>query len=296
MVLTGPDVSHWQSRVDWAAVAAAGHDFAWCKATQGVARVDPQFERNVEGIRAVGLARGVYHFLDAEHDARAQARHLVDTARMADCMYALDVETEGTSNPTIAQAEAFAAEFRELMPGRPLVIYTSWGWWSGRDPSGRGARISPHLWHARYRPVGQGPGAMYGGWDAPTFWQHTSSGNCPGIDGGCDLNQFYGTVSDLRHLAGGRAPAPSPHPSEEDDDMPAPRKVTIASTTPQRFAYVLPDGLVVDTDHQGKHLVKGAASVDAFDAVYGGGSPNAVQVDIVQQAIGRERARMLHAG
>lgn len=86
-----------------------------------------------------------------------------------------------------------------------------------------------------------------------------------------------------------RRPSPPPAPIEEDAYM-AVRKIEIANTNPQRYAYVLGDGTVVDTDHEGNPLVDGAASAGAFDAVYFA-TPNAVQIDLVQKAIARERAR-----
>lgn len=201
MVLTGPDVSHWQGKVDWAKVAVR-HHFAWFKATQGVRSVDARFENNRAGVRRTGMVPGAYHFLDAEWEPRAQARHFVEVlGDLKGIMTALDVETEGGSNPTLDQVTTFVGEFKALAPGHPLVIYTSYGWWSARDHTGRGARLSPHLWHARYRSIESGYGDTYGGWPRPTFWQHTSTGSCPGISGGCDMNIFYGERDALLALA-----------------------------------------------------------------------------------------------
>lgn len=209
--LTGPDVSRWQGVVDWSRVADVGHSFAWAKASQGVTWVDPQLARNRSGIPAAGLVPGFYHFLDHEYPGDRQARHFVSTVgSFAGRMACVDVESEGAGNPTIDQVETFAREFARLTGGHPLVVYTSWGWWSGRDRGGRGIRISPWLWHARYRTVSSGPGPMYGGWPSPTFWQHTSSGSCPGISGNCDLNVFYGRRARLDMLAGRGGSTPIP--------------------------------------------------------------------------------------
>lgn len=62
-----------------------------------------------------------------------------------------------------------------------------------------------------------------------------------------------------------------------------PFSFAIAGTDPVRFAYVLPDGTVVDG------LEAGAGGVGAFQAVYERRSANARQVDIVQSLVARAR-------
>lgn len=266
MTLTGPDVSHWQGTVDWTAVAGAGHSFAWAKATQGIRHVDRQWARNRAGIAAAGLVPGAYHFLDHETPGDAQARHFVATVGgFAALMAAVDVETERGGNPTIDQVVAFAAEFRRLVGGRhPLVIYTSWGWWAGRDPRGvRGVTITPWLWHARYRPISRGPGRMYGGWAFPTFWQHTSTGSCPGVAGDCDLNVFYGGHDDLHRLATAR---PQTRPPEEDED-----DMRIADCEGRPALLVGPDGTQkIDNDERDALRALGVRAYDVDDRTWQG--------------------------
>lgn len=204
MVLTGPDVSHHQGAINWAAVAGAGHRFAWCKATEGRSFRDSRFTANWSGIRGAGMVRGAYHFLRSDSDPAAQARHYLATVGdLRGSMAALDVESSGGSRPTGSQARAFVGEFRRLTGGHPIVVYT--GRWYWRDTIGNphGADLGP-LWHSAYSAS---PGALYGGWDRFTFWQWTSSGSCPGIGGPCDLNHFYGDRAALATLTG-------------EDDMP----------------------------------------------------------------------------
>jgi hypothetical protein len=94
----------------------------------------------------------------------------------------------------------FASEFRRLVPGHQLVIYTGRWYWSGVIGNPHGADLGL-LWHSSYT---QSPGPMYGGWNALAFWQHTSTGSCPGVSGNCDLNRFYGDRNDLAILTGGQ--------------------------------------------------------------------------------------------
>ncbi len=48
--VSGIDVSHHQGAIDWQAVASAGIDFAYAKATEGSQFVDGQFASNWSGM------------------------------------------------------------------------------------------------------------------------------------------------------------------------------------------------------------------------------------------------------
>src|SRR6478672_13884267 len=80
----GIDVSIWQKSIDWKAVQRAGIKFAFTKATEGNAFVDPRFAENMKGAAAVGILIGPYHFArpdndrDNPQDAANEANHFVD--------------------------------------------------------------------------------------------------------------------------------------------------------------------------------------------------------------------------
>ncbi len=214
-MLTGPDASHHQGNVNWAAVRQAGHSFAFIKATEGTHySFTGWFHDNLPPLRASGLVPGAYHFLRSDTDPAAQARFFVETVGdVTNLLTAVDVET-GTNNsrPTADQVRVFAGQLRQLIGTKTLIVYT--GRWYWRDTIGNplGEDIGP-LWHSAFS---SSPGAMYGQWPAPTFWQHTSSGSCPGIGGHCDLNQFFGTADDLAALAGSPE---EEHMALSDDDL-----------------------------------------------------------------------------
>jgi len=65
MTTKGIDVSHFQGEIDWSTVKAAGIDFAFIKATDGVAEIDPRFVENWQGAGQANIARGAYHFFSA---------------------------------------------------------------------------------------------------------------------------------------------------------------------------------------------------------------------------------------
>lgn len=197
-MLTGIDVSHHQGSIDWPTVKASGHTFAFAKATEGLTFLDNQFYNNWNGIADAGLVRGAYHFLRTETDPEAQARYFLSVVGdVKGSLVALDVETSSIgTNPTPSQIQAFTAEFRRRTNNHPLIIYTGSGFWRGVLGNPQGANLGP-LWHARYNIT---PGALYGGWQNFTFWQHSSLASVPGVYGHCDANIFYDALPDLYAL------------------------------------------------------------------------------------------------
>lgn len=212
MVLTGPDVSHYQGVVLWSKVKAAGHSFAFAKATEGSRRVDPAFRQNLTGMKGAGLVPGVYHFLRADSSPYDQASFFVETiGDPTGLLCMLDVEASGTSKPSYSDVLSFADRFSQSTNNHPLIVYTGRWYWVGVMGDPYGAHLGP-LHHAKYAST---PGELYGGWNAFTFWQHTSTGSCPGINGTCDLNKFYGTMTDLKNLTQAPTTIPTPQGTEE---------------------------------------------------------------------------------
>lgn len=140
----GLDVSQWQLRMDWAKAKAAGVEFAFIKATDGVVHKDPQFEANWKGATAQGIDRGAYHFFRNSLNARSQAEFFVTTvARMNDTWGELhlvvDVEDKGTvaltaarimaavgaARPTVETAVKIFCDRVSEMTNHPVMIYTS---------------------------------------------------------------------------------------------------------------------------------------------------------------------------
>jgi len=236
MVLTGPDASHHQGSINWQQVKSAGHSYAFIKATEGRSyQFTDWYNQNIGPLKASGLVPGAYHFLRSDSDPVAQADYFINTVgNFTDMLAAVDVETgSNNSKPTADQARAFANRFEERVPGHQIIVYT--GRWYWRDTIGNppGSDIGP-LWHSAYS---SSPGALYGGWDSFTFWQHTSSGSCPGIAGNCDLNKFYGTLDELRILTG-RVPTPAPVPDPVPEDFMGDEMLILANCTDGRGALV----------------------------------------------------------
>ncbi|GGG13602.1 glycoside hydrolase family 25 protein [Paenibacillus aceti] len=210
----GIDVSHWQGKIDWAKVAASGISFAFIKATQN--RIDERFIENARGAKAAGLLVGAYHYLDNSIVTEAKARiaaQLFFSAMQSegvkfDLPPVLDYESKSGSLSaagTNAVAKAFLAEIERLTGVRP-ILYTY--------PAfiGNFSGLSQYpLWIARYST--QTP-VDASGWTRWEFWQYSDGkdgGTLPngsrivgGINGQVDLNEFDGTVAELRRKYGSK--------------------------------------------------------------------------------------------
>jgi len=205
VTLTGPDVSLNQPNVEWAQVAAAGHAFAIAKATDGLGSPDPKFDRGRwKAMKDAGLIRGAYHFARPQKGRNPKDEVSEYLARMdavgglqpGDLVPLLDIEAFGkagalTAPQTVEWVRGWVTEMRSRI-GRAPIIYTGAFW---RDTMGNpGDHFGCPLWLAAYVKKADLSGFVPVAWqnEGVTLWQHTSTGKCPGIDGGCDLSRFDG--------------------------------------------------------------------------------------------------------
>src|SRR5258705_9915650 len=68
----GVDVSEFQGNIDWNAVKASGHDFAFIRVGDGF-YFDPKFDQNWNASASAHVARGADHFFRPGLDGTAQA-------------------------------------------------------------------------------------------------------------------------------------------------------------------------------------------------------------------------------
>ncbi|MEK5477567.1 glycoside hydrolase family 25 protein [Paenibacillus sp. FSL R5-0407] len=200
----GIDVSHWQGKINWQQVRADGRAFAFIKASQGTGRVDPQFVANAKGAKAAGLLIGAYHFVDATSaaEARREANHFYNTMKTAGVEFDLPPVMDYENNPGKLNkaainivAVAFLNELEELC-GRQPLIYTGNSFAHNFDAS-----LGKYpIWIARYSTKVPTDVAAWSKWD---IWQHSDTGKVPGIAGNVDLNEFNGTLDELRAWASG---------------------------------------------------------------------------------------------
>ncbi|MFC4122866.1 GH25 family lysozyme [Nonomuraea zeae] len=210
----GVDVSHWNGRLDWAAIADSGVEFAFAKATEGVHYKDPTWARNRTAMLALGerFVPGAYCFLRGDADITRQVDLFLDVVGdVAPIMVALDVESrEGVSRQATAEdAMEWVAEFKSRTGGHPVIgYYPRWYWkqhgegdlsffdtlWASRYVSGVGTpqKLYDRVLAEWWKPYGD---------ETVSILQFTESGSVPGFpEGPCDVNMYQGDRAQLRAL------------------------------------------------------------------------------------------------
>jgi GH25 family lysozyme M1 (1,4-beta-N-acetylmuramidase) len=217
----GIDVSSYQGRQDWAALARGGLSFAQVKASEGQHTRDDHYRMHMDGILSVAsLLPQAYHYAWPNQDAHREAdNYLGAVSDDADAhpgfVHWLDLERRtdganyaGRSGAQIrAWAEAWIDRVRAAHPRQRVGCYTS-----GEDiRRGHYPRNSDALWYPAYpsgamsytqaeqraRPAPSGVRAL--------FWQFTSTP--------LDRSICYMTPAALRAWAG----VPQ---TVQEDDMP----------------------------------------------------------------------------
>lgn len=193
----GVDVSEFQQEIDWAAVKAAGVEFAMIRLgyrgyLEGQLYTDPRALENLAGAKAAGLDVGAYFFSQAvtEAEAREEARfclELLDGMALEmplvfdwEFMH-LDARTDDMDGGTLTDlTKAFCQTVQEA-GYQPMVYFN--------------LNMSDHyldLFELQEYPFWL---AMYS--DRMTYphkidmWQYSYTGSVPGIPTDVDLNLYF---------------------------------------------------------------------------------------------------------
>jgi lysozyme len=201
--LHGIDISHYQGKISWQKVAAAGITFVYAKATEGANTKDARFVTNINGMKSNGIIRGAYHFFRPAKDANLQAANFLSVVNLlepGDLPPALDIEVNDDlpADAIISGITTWISKVESAL-GRTPVIYTSAYFWNSKLGGCADFSKCP-LWVAHYTPK-PAPNLPNGFADF-TFWQHSEKGAINGITGSVDLNRFKGNADDLKKLAG----------------------------------------------------------------------------------------------
>lgn len=201
MPVQGIDVSQWQGEIDWRKVARAGVDFAYIKATEGGDHLDNRFLENWKAAKRAGVPRGAYHFVYWCRPVHEQALWFmlnvpVDPAALPPV---LDVEWNAHSETCpnrIAPAKAremirVMLNAMEAHTGQKPILYTDRvfhaqvleGYFEEYYFWLRSVAAEPHKIFRKRRWL---------------FWQFTTTGRVPGIEGDVDRNVFNGRPEDWR--------------------------------------------------------------------------------------------------
>ena len=193
----GIDVSKYQGDVDWSRVADSGVKFAWIKATEGGDHVDAKFQANWDAAKAVGIARGAYHFVYWCRSPMEEMRWFEQNVPVdADALPpVLDVESDSESRTchkrleqqqTIQDMKLMLDEMERYFGKKP-IIYTSVDFYQAILSDGAFSDYAMWVRSTKYYPsvkYGRRP------W---MIWQYQADGHIPGIRGEVDRNVFYGT-------------------------------------------------------------------------------------------------------
>jgi GH25 family lysozyme M1 (1,4-beta-N-acetylmuramidase) len=262
----GFDISSYQPRLDVAAIRAAGHDFGWAKATNGLSGEDPEFAASWETLLTAGVHRGAYHEMTGA-DPVAQARDFVAVVagrgiRPGDMLaiVATDYQVSGRNLKACCDEVA-----RRVGPHCPVLVYAS----TGKLPALGEASAYP-LWAAEWRASAPTDVAPWHKW---VFWQYAPGG---GADGG-DKDAFNGTAADLNAwIASYTKTAPAPVPVPPKPVVKEAVSVSITSVQKGSTGQAVKNwqGLLIA---RGYDLGTSGLRKDGVDGVFGDGTDTATR-------------------
>jgi lysozyme len=189
-VTPGIDVSYYQGTIQWDRVKNAGIRFAFIRISDGLTNRDAMFDRNWASAADAGVRRGVYQYFRPDENAVAQADLVIEAMLLdgGELPPVIDLETTGGKSP--AQIERLVRVWidrvRDKLGVEP-IIYTSPDFWT-QAVGGADLSTQP-LWVAHYT---NGCPRVPRPWKQWTFWQHSESGQVPGITGPVDLDVMAG--------------------------------------------------------------------------------------------------------
>lgn len=195
--LFGIDVSKWNKKIDWQAVADSGVDFAIIRcgyrgSSTGALVEDPYFKKNIEGAEAAGIKVGIYFFTQAVNPVEAveEASMALALSKQYKLALPIFIDTEGAGGN--GRADGLDVETRTAVcdafcktienAGFNGGIYASKHWLEHNLTMDDLSDYT--VWLAQYSKK-----ATYEGEYA--LWQYTSAGTVDGIETRVDLNMCY---------------------------------------------------------------------------------------------------------
>ncbi len=190
----GIDVSHYQSQINWRAVAEDKDvNYVYIKATEHASMVDNMFYTNLREARKAGIPVGCYHFFSPTAAPLAQLKNMtsaVPNLKDHDLVPMIDVEVKGKKTT----AEELRQRLRQFLKGvedyygvRP-IIYTGQNFYNNF----LAGYFEDYLFMiAKYS---EGVPELLGN---PQFamWQFSASGRVKGIHGAVDQSCFMDNYS-----------------------------------------------------------------------------------------------------
>ena len=185
----GIDVSHYQNRINWDAVAEDKDvNYVYIKVTENAGLVDKMFQTNLREARRVGIPVGCYHFFSPTASPMAQLKNLtaaVPHLKQHDLIPMIDVEVKGkktTPEDLRRRLKQFLKGVEDYYGVKPL-IYTGQNFYN--------KYLSGHFddYMFMIAKYSEGIPELNG---SPKFvlWQFSASGRVKGINGAVDQSCF----------------------------------------------------------------------------------------------------------
>ena len=236
----GVDVSAWQATINWASVAADGQKFAFIRVSDGTQYIDDYFPANWQQAQQNGLIVGAYQYFRPAQDPIAQANLLLQKMGPLGpgiLPPVIDVETnDGLAPNQVANKVGQWIDHVEAALGVKPIVYTGKYVWQSQVGSAEWSTYP--LWIAQYGPVCPDLPDPWSDW---VFFQTSSSGKVPGINGNVDMDLFNGSLADLEAMAntGGPVQCGDAKCSGGEDSDTCPADCKPCGTIP-------PDGGIID--------------------------------------------------
>ena len=205
--IVGIDISTYQGDIDWQKISfrinsetktltkdeshpSRDIDFVFAKATEGITIKDPKYDANRKSAKGKNILFGAYHFFSVTSDAKQQAQHFIQTAKLqkGDLTPVLDVEYQGSlsKNEIRRRVLIWLTEVKKHFGVNP-IIYTYANFhdeiFDTKEFEGY------YFWLAHY-------GVSHPRRDCK-FWQFTEDGVVYGIKGYVDIDIFLGSRHEL---------------------------------------------------------------------------------------------------
>jgi lysozyme len=215
--LLGIDVSSYQGYVTWTSVYGDGVRFAFAKATEGTSWSDADFAGNISRGKGAGVQMGAYHFCHPEANCVSpESNHFWAKAGgtiVADgksIFPMLDLEVFGghscqSSYTDWANTWGSYVDGKTSLSLRPVIYISACNACYLNSGINLGAAIACYNGQNLYtgNPWSTCTSCnVWGGSNAWTYWQVSSSGRVGGISGNVDLDAYNGTLAELKSWQG----------------------------------------------------------------------------------------------
>lgn len=193
----GIDVAKWNGKIDWKKVRNDNKEFAILKATQKANNIEPSFEQNYKGSTDAGIRTGVYRYVyaNSEKKAEEEAKGVLKVLDKRSMPLGIWLDMEDASIRGLGKSglkkiiDTETNIFKNA--GYNVGIYCNVDWYNNVLD---GKTLSKHypIWIARY---GTNNGKLNNVYkpnvNNMAAWQYTSKGRVNGISNDVDLNIMY---------------------------------------------------------------------------------------------------------